>query len=134
MGYRLELIEEAFVYHKRKNTWRSFFKQSFSFGGNRIHVNRFHPDAIKLVHILPSLFLLGWLLGLVFLLFMSSVFLIPFMMYSAWLFLVFIDSSIKNRSILVGLISIVTSFGQLSFYGAGLIYGFMEKLVKEGLD
>jgi glycosyltransferase involved in cell wall biosynthesis len=134
LGFKLELVEEAFVYHKRKNTWRSFFKQSFSFGENRIHVSRFHPDAVKLIHLMPSFFLLGWMLGLVFLLFMSSVFLIPFMMYSAWLFLVFIDSSIKNRSILVGLISIVTSFGQLSFYGAGLIYGFMEKLVKEGLD
>ena len=134
LGFNLELVEEAFVYHKRKNTLLSFFKQSFSFGRNRINVSRFHPEAVKLVHILPAVFLLGWLHGLVFMLFLSSVFMLILTVYSAWIFLVFMDSGIRNSSIWVGLISMVTSFGQLSFYGAGLIYGFMNKLVKEGLD
>jgi glycosyltransferase involved in cell wall biosynthesis len=31
-GFRLELVSEAFVYHKRKNTLWSFAKQAFSFG------------------------------------------------------------------------------------------------------
>src|SRR5690606_1901585 len=34
-GFKLELVEEAFVYHKRKNTLLSFAKQAFSFGRNR---------------------------------------------------------------------------------------------------
>lgn len=42
------------------------------------------------------------------------------------------DSLIKYRSLVVGFLAIFTSFGQLSYYGAGLIYGFMEKLVSEG--
>jgi glycosyltransferase involved in cell wall biosynthesis len=49
-GFRLELVEEAFVYHKRKNTWQSFFRQSYSFGQNRINVSRYHPYAVKMVH------------------------------------------------------------------------------------
>jgi glycosyltransferase involved in cell wall biosynthesis len=134
LGFNLELVEEAFVFHKRKNTLLSFFKQSFSFGRNRINVSRFHPEAVKLVHILPSVFLLGWLHGLVFLLLASSLFWIFLIGYSIWLILIFMDSGFRNSSIWVGLISMVTSFGQLSFYGAGLIYGFMNKLAKEGLD
>lgn len=133
LGFNLQLVKEAFVYHKRKNTLLSFFRQSFSFGRNRINVSRFHSEAVKLVHILPSVFLLGWMCGLVFLLLGSSIFWIFFIGYSAWLIFVFLDSSIKNRSIWIGLISMITSFGQLSFYGAGLIYGFMNKLVKEDL-
>uniref|UniRef100_UPI004047C0FC glycosyltransferase n=1 Tax=Algoriphagus sp. TaxID=1872435 RepID=UPI004047C0FC len=57
-GFRLELVSQAFVYHKRKNTLWSFAKQGFSFGRNRVNVSRYHPEAIKLVHALPSFFLL----------------------------------------------------------------------------
>ena len=64
-GFRLELVTEAFVYHKRKNTLWSFAKQGFSFGRNRVNVARFHPEAIKLVHALPSFFLL-FLIDLLF--------------------------------------------------------------------
>src|SRR5690606_31013400 len=46
-GYRLELVEEAFVYHKRKNTFGSFLAQSFSFGRNRVNVSRYHPASIE---------------------------------------------------------------------------------------
>jgi hypothetical protein len=52
-------------------------------------------------------------------------------LYLIWLVLVFLDATIKTRSLAVGFLSIFTSFGQLSYYGAGLIYGFMEKLVSQ---
>src|SRR5690606_15857312 len=53
LGYRLELVEEAFVYHKRRNTFTTFLIQSFSFGRNRVNVSRYHPGAVKAVHFLP---------------------------------------------------------------------------------
>lgn len=132
LGFRLELVEEAFVYHKRKNTFRSFLRQSFSFGQNRVNVSRYHPDAIKVVHLLPTFFLLGWLFGIALFVVVSPISLLIIQLYLIWIVLVFIDSIYKNRSLIVGLLTIFTSFGQLSFYGAGMIYGFMQKLVSEG--
>lgn len=132
IGFRLELVEEAFVYHKRKNTFRSFLKQSFSFGQNRVNVSRYHPDAIKLVHLFPTFFLLGWLFGITLLLKVSPISFLILQFYLIWIFLIFLDATIKARSLVVGLLAIFTSFGQLSFYGAGLIYGLMEKLASEG--
>lgn len=130
MGYRLELIEEAFVYHKRKNTWRSFFKQSFSFGGNRIHVSRFHPDAVKLIHLMPSVFLLGWMITLLTYFFAKPFFVLGGAVYGLWMLLVFLDATLQNHSIWVGLLSVFTSFFQLSLYGAGMISEGMKKLLR----
>jgi len=132
LGFRLELVEEAFVYHKRKNTFRTFLRQSFSFGQNRVNVSRYHPDAIQLIHFLPTFFLLGWLFGVALLLKASPISFWILQLYHIWILLVFIDSLIKYRSLVVGFLAIFTSFGQLTFYGAGLIYGLMEKLVSEG--
>ena len=132
LGFRLELVEEAFVYHKRKNTFSTFLKQSNSFGKNRVNVSRYHPDAIKIVHFLPAFFLLGWLFGISLFLMVSPISFWILQLYLIWIILVFLDSAIKTRSLVVGVMAIFTSFGQLSFYGAGLIYGLMEKLAREG--
>ncbi|WP_373523935.1 glycosyltransferase [Aquiflexum sp.] len=132
LGFRLELVEEAFVYHKRKNTFRTFLRQSFSFGQNRVNVSRYHPDAIQLIHFLPTFFLLGGLFGVALLLKASPISFWILQLYHIWILLVFFDSLIKYRSLVVGFLAIFTSFGQLTFYGAGLIFGLMEKLVSEG--
>ncbi len=131
LGYNLELVEEAFVYHKRKNTWWGFFKQSFSFGRNRINVSRFHPDAVKPVHLLPAAFLIYCIL-----LFLSGVAGIAYFEFGlflllAWVFAIFIHSSWKNKSVHVGILSVFIAFGQLNFYGAGLIYEFFRKIFKK---
>lgn len=128
-GFKLELVEEAFVYHKRKNTWKSFFKQSFSFGQNRVHVSTFHPEAIKLVHVMPSLFLMGWVLTFLTFLIGNNLFVYGVAIYAAWILLVFLDAGIKEKSIAVGCLAIFTSFGQLSAYGLGLIMAFLQKKV-----
>ncbi|MFD2202720.1 glycosyltransferase [Shivajiella indica] len=130
MGFKLELIEEAFVYHKRKNTWKSFFKQSFSFGENRINVGRFHPGAVKLVHILPSIFLMGWMFSITLFLFGNKFFLSGILIYLVWMVLVFLDATLQNKSVRVGILSVLTSFSQLSLYGAGLISEAIKKIFK----
>ncbi|PSL01507.1 glycosyltransferase [Cecembia rubra] len=127
LGFRLELVEEAYVYHKRRNTWESFLAQSFSFGQNRVHVSRFHPEAIKLVHWMPSLFLIGWVLTLLFFIMGISLFRWGLNLYVIWILLIFLDSSIKEKSIAVGALAVCTSFGQLSAYGLGLITAFIRK-------
>jgi glycosyltransferase involved in cell wall biosynthesis len=135
-GFRLELVEEAFVYHKRKNTWQSFFRQSYSFGQNRINVSRYHPDAVKLVHLMPAGFLLGWVMviGLMVIGYWIpafSVFLTAgFLVYGLWILAVFVHATFLNKSLWVGLLSVFTAFGQLSSYGAGLMTEWVKKVFK----
>ena len=112
-GYTLELIEEAFVYHKRKNTLGSFARQAFSFGGNRVNVSRFHPEAIKLVHWLPTFFLL-FLISILINACFLHVFLIPHLLIlGIWAGLVVIQAGWKYQSVLVGILALLTSIIQL---------------------
>ncbi|WP_439489280.1 glycosyltransferase [Algoriphagus sp.] len=129
-GFKLELISEAFVYHKRKNTLRSFAKQAFSFGRNRVNVSRFHPGAIQVVHWLPTLFLLFTLSILVSFFANRLLFLLGLSIFLLWSSGVIITSAIKNSSIKVGILSWITSVSQLWSYGLGLPLELMAKVRK----
>ena len=126
-GFRLELVSQAFVYHKRKNTLWSFAKQGFSFGGNRANVSRYHPEAIKLVHALPSFFLLFLISLGINLLFIQLLLLPHLLILGLWAGLVLAQSSWEHRSLIVGILSLGTSLVQLSGYGLGLL---LELLIK----
>lgn len=129
-GFRLELVSEAFVYHKRKNTLWSFAKQAFSFGQNRVNVSRFHPEAIKLVHALPSLFLLFLISIGVNLIFLKFMLIPQLLFFWAWALLVINQAYWKYGSLLVGHLALLTSLVQLCGYGAGLLVELAVKLRK----
>lgn len=129
-GFKLELVEEAFVYHKRKNTLWSFAKQAFSFGRNRVNVSRFHPEAIKLVHWLPTFFLL-FLISIILNALFFKFFLIPHVLIlGVWASLVISTASWKYQSILVGDMALLTSVIQLCGYGSGLVVELFRKGLK----
>lgn len=127
-GFKSELVDEAYVYHKRKESWESFISQAFSFGQNRVHVSKYHPEAIKFVHLLPSFFFLGLVLTLLFVLMQLPVLKWLFIFYGIWALMVGIDAGIKERSFSVGLTAIFTSFCQLIAYGLGLLSALFKKL------
>lgn len=120
-GFRLELIEEAFVYHKRKATLLDFAGQSFSFGQNRVNVSRFHSDAIQLVHLLPLAFLFFLLALPITYLFSTELFLLQSLVFWFWSLGVLIGSIRKYKSISVMAMSWVCSVVQLMAYGAGFL-------------
>src|SRR5690606_26255598 len=127
MGYRLELVEEAYVFHKRKNTLLSFFAQAFSFGRNRINVSRYHPDAVKLVHLLPLFFLVGFIGWLVGGLFIPYLKLLGAVVFGLWTFGLLVTATWQNKSISVGVLAIITSYGQLLSYGMGILWEALKK-------
>ncbi len=120
------LFNDAFVYHKRRNTLRSFFKQVNNSGVARINLFKRHPESLKLVHLLPAIFLLGELFCILMALFFSIWFLFPLGIFAL---LVLIDASIRNRSLMVGLLSVVTSFEQLTAYGLGFIKATWKRII-----
>ncbi|UZD24690.1 glycosyltransferase [Algoriphagus halophytocola] len=129
-GFKLELVQEAYVYHKRKNTLTSFASQAFSFGRNRVNVSRYHPEAIKAVHLLPTAFMLFCLSMLLMSFSATILFRIEIQIFFLWSVMLVFSSITENKSIKVGLMSWLTSVVQLCSYGLGLPYEWVRKTFK----
>lgn len=125
-GFKTKLIKEAYVYHKRRATLRQFFKQVYNSGIARINLFKRHPESLKIVHILPSLFVLGLALLSFLSIFTSAYFIVPVFLYSM---LLFFDSIIKNKSISIGMLAILVSYIQLMGYGAGFIFAYWKRVL-----
>lgn len=126
-GFKIGLIPDAFVYHKRRTNFSQFFKQLHFFGTARINIGRFFPKEVKLVHWFPTMFILGmvlcffgWLLGIKLGLYGLRIYLLYFIS-------IFLFAAGKTENFLVGLLSVVASFVQLTAYGLGFL---QEKFLK----
>ena len=128
-GYESRLLTEGWVYHKRRNTFKTFFKQVFNSGIARIHLTKRHPGTLKLVHLLPSAFTAGTAIlvaaaftaGLLMGWEAAFICLSPLLLLSA---IILLDSTLRKGSLKTGLYSICTSFVQLTGYGSGLLAGW----------
>jgi glycosyltransferase involved in cell wall biosynthesis len=123
-NFETQFIEEAFVYHKRRSTFRQFFKQTFAFGNGRPFLNKKYPETVKITYWFPSVFIVGFLLSLVFSI-VGIHFFIGF--YTAYFVIIFVDALIKNKSFKVAFLSIVTTLIQFSGYGFGFLKGILVK-------
>ena len=154
-GHRPQLFPDAWVWHKRRTDFRKFFRQVYNSGIARINLEKRHPGTMKLVHLLPMVFTLGvigclllfvlgaglyiegeWLdanglrptdnmhQGIGFVFFVLG--LLPLLFYSS---VIFIDSSIRNRSLWVGFLSVPAAFVQLMGYGFGFIESWWKRCV-----
>ena len=154
-GYRPQLFPDAWVWHKRRTDFRKFFRQVFNSGIARINLMKRHPGTLKLVHLLPTVFTLGVISCLLLFAFGTGLYiegewldanglrptdnmhqgigfvfcvlaLLPLLFYSL---IIFIDSSIRNRSLWVGLLSIPAAFVQLMGYGLGFIKSWWKRCI-----
>jgi len=158
-GANCRLFPEAWVWHKRRTDLKKFFKQVHNSGIARINLTKRHPGTLKLVHLLPAVFTLGTfacllfaflflllaLLGLfalwsapkpgcvsgeMFLIFFSLsgmiLCLLPLILFSL---IIFVDSSVRNRSLWIGFLSIWASFIQLIGYGTGFLRAWWLRCV-----
>lgn len=116
-GFSVELIKELEVIHKRRLTLKKFFKQVNTFGKARILLTKLHPGSLKIMHLFPSCFVLGHILILALGLY-SPYFLLPMVFY---MFCLFTESLIRNKSVAVAALSVLTSYIQLCGYGIGFI-------------
>lgn len=144
-GFTCRLFPKAWVYHKRRTDFRKFWRQVYNSGIARINLYMKYPESLKLVHLLPMAFTVG--VGLLMLLFLLGVVnyffgythmqgafgfacmevsVIPILLYSL---LIFFDSSIRNKNIKIGAMSIVSSFIQLAGYGCGFMAACWKRMV-----
>ena len=154
-GHSTALFAEAWVWHKRRTDFRKFFRQVYNSGIARINLSKRHPGTLKLVHMLPAVFTLG-VVGLLLLFALGAglyaegewldamhqrptdnmhqgvgfvlctLAILPLLAYSL---VIFADSSLRNGSIGVGLLSVPAAFTQLMGYGLGFIEAWWKRCV-----
>ena len=134
-GCKCRLFPGAWVYHKRRTDFRKFWRQVYNSGIARINLYKKYPESLKLVHLLPMVFTVG--VGICCILAMTGVIikaplltalgLLPLLLYSL---LIFTDSSIQNKSIKIGILSIRAAFTQLTGYGCGFIEAWWKRCVQ----
>lgn len=120
-GFRTGLIPDAFIYHKRRTSFRQFFRQLQFFGRSRINISRFYPDELKLVHTFPALFTLFLASVPVWALVSPVLFVCAIAFLVVYSVLIGIDGARQAGSLNVGLLSVVAAFVQLTGYGTGFI-------------
>ena len=120
-GFKVKLIPEAFIYHKRRTSLKQFYKQLFFFGRARINIWRFFPKELKLVHFFPVAFTLFVLSIPVQLLVFKPLGILSLGILFLYLLSVLISSTIENKSLAVGIKSVPASFIQLFAYGMGFL-------------
>ena len=116
-GYNTSFLPNAYVYHKRRISWVKFYTQVKKFGLVRPILNKWHPSASKITFWFPTFFVFFVFFSLILSVFFSRIFLFPLLLY---LILILIDSTIKNKSVYIGLLSVCAVFVQ--FYGYGIAF------------
>lgn len=120
-GFKVGLIDDAFIYHKRRTDFGQFYKQLHFFGRGRINLSKHFKNELKLVHFFPAAFTLFYLSIPIQYLVCKPLWILSSLFLLVYLLLILTDSSIKNKSISVGFLSIFACFIQLTGYGIGFI-------------
>ena len=119
LGFKTKLIPEAYVYHKRRISWRKFYNQVYKFGLVRPILNRWHPETSKITYWFPTLFCLGFLVSVVLYVLNFEWLLIS---YGLYFVIAFINSLISTKRISVAFLSLLAICIQFIGYG----YGFLK--------
>ncbi len=126
LGFRVGLIPDAYVFHKRRATLKQFFQQVANFGKGRVLVARAHPGEIKLTHWFPAFFTIGLVLlplcGLVWPLLAR----VGLWLLALYLLAIFASAIWVCRSFLVALLAVPAALVQWVGYG----YGFLKEMLK----
>jgi glycosyltransferase involved in cell wall biosynthesis len=134
-GFRTVLCKNAFVYHKRRVSLKKMFRQVRTFGKGRVMLRSIDKGLLKMVHLLPLCFVIAHILlllaatvfGMVAPLY-SLCFIAPVVLYAL---LLFVDATIRNKSIKTGAMAVAASYVQLMGYGIGTAEEFFFKSALE---
>lgn len=124
-GFKIALLPDVKVYHKRRVDFRKFWRQVHVFGMSRITLQLLYPGSMKLVHWLPALFTLGAVAMIIGAFFWKWM-LVPLLVYvlALWIW-----GIISTRSLKIGTMGVGASLVQLTGYGTGFIRAYVWKIL-----
>lgn len=125
-GFSCQLINVCYVYHKRRADFSKFYRQIYNSGIARINLAIDHEGSIKITHFFPAAFVVGSLAALLFLV---AGFLLPSTGLLIYCIIIFVDASLKNRNLSVGLLSVASTWVQMYAYGLGFMKAFWYRMI-----
>lgn len=137
-GYRIGLIPEAVVYHKRRTDFKQFYKQLHFFGRARINIYKHFPSELKFVHFFPALFVLFLCVLLLFNILSSVLGLNGFWrglttignsIFGLYILLLFFHALVVTKDIKVSILAVLAAFIQLTAYGFGFIQDLWKRVL-----
>jgi glycosyltransferase involved in cell wall biosynthesis len=129
-GYKLLYVPSLVVWHHRRNSIRKFVKQNFNYGRSRAQFLKKHNAAFKPVFIMPTLFLLGLILGPVISMLnpnMMWLYLGVIILYLVVIISWGVYKSYKSKNWSMVLLLPMLSFMMHMSYGVGFLIGMMKK-------
>jgi len=129
LGFKIGLIPDAIVYHKRRTSFSQFYKQLHFFGRARINVFKFFPSELKLVHFFPAAFTVFLAVTLIVNLIHHPLSIIANFIFILYILLIFFHSWSENKSLNVAFLSIFAALIQLTAYGLGFMQDFIKRII-----
>ena len=126
LGFETRLFSDCFVYHKRRIDWDKFKLQVSKFGKARPILNNWYPKYSKITFWFPTFFVIGLLFSICLLFFLIDI---PLKLYFLYYLLIFTVSSIQNRSVTIGLLSVKAVNIQFFNYGLGYLKSYVKTIV-----
>lgn len=118
LGFKLCLIPNAVVFHKRRIDWSKFYMQVKKFGLVRPILNKWHPGSAKITYWFPAVFTFGLLTAIIL---AALEFWWLFLLFALYFMLIGIHATIKNKSLGIGLLAVYAALVQFFGYGNGFI-------------
>jgi glycosyltransferase involved in cell wall biosynthesis len=129
LGYKTRLFPNAFVYHKRRIDWNKFSIQVNKFGKARPILDSWYPEYSKITFWFPSLFVMGLIFSVILLIFGYKL---PIFLYTFYYLMILVFSTIQNKSLEIGLLSLIAVNRQFFGYGLGYLKSFLKiKVLKQ---
>ncbi|WPU96850.1 glycosyltransferase [Mucilaginibacter sabulilitoris] len=129
MGFKIGLIPDAVVYHKRRTNFSQFYKQLHFFGRARINIYKFFPKELKMVHFFPAAFTMFVLLTFITNLFGWQISKLFNLLLAVYILLIFFHAWLKNKSAKIAFLSIIAALTQLIAYGIGFMQDFWKRVI-----
>ena len=123
LGFETRLFPKAYVYHKRRIDWNKFSTQVNKFGKARPILDSWHPKYAKFTFFAPTIFICLVFASLLLALLGRPFWLLQVGIYFA---IVLVWSSVQNKSLKIGLLSVMAVWIQFYGYGTGFLKSFFK--------
>ena len=128
-GAKVRFIPEAIVYHRRRSSLKSFFRQTFNWGVARINLYKIDKALLEPVHFLPSFGLITVITVIIGSILSVPLFQFLFIIGLILFFIQCVFGSVKHKDIRVlsHLIFVIPT--QIIGYGTGFFTGFTKRVL-----
>ncbi len=121
LGFKTALIPNAYVFHKRRIDWEKFYNQVHKFGKARPILNQRYPKYNKITYWFPTVFSTGFVVSPILMMLGIPWLFVAYLLY---IFLIFVESFIKTKSIKIAFLTINAVLVQFFGYGAGFLRSY----------